>query len=205
VQTVSQYKSNTYSLTPYSRVLLEKLTGFAANQEIPHISWNPKVHYRTHKRPHLACEYYIRFCFSRGGVVSTSNNAQAGGPPLVGCPRLLIPCIRSCPPYRRPFLHPQPEDARGDRTHKTRIRAIIITYSDNVLLSCYPANNAHALCCHLWPVQLYNICSKLSHKRQHFRGGKRIIEHKRCVLISSTSFVPKICHFTRELSDISKI
>ena len=24
---------------------------FAASQEIPHISWNPKVHYRTHKRP----------------------------------------------------------------------------------------------------------------------------------------------------------
>jgi len=24
---------------------------FAASQEIPHISRNPKVHYRTHKRP----------------------------------------------------------------------------------------------------------------------------------------------------------
>ena len=44
----------TYLLTPYSRVLLEKLTGFAANQEIPRILWNnPKVHYCTHKRPHV--------------------------------------------------------------------------------------------------------------------------------------------------------
>ena len=42
---------NTYLLTPWSRVLLEKPTGFAANQEIPCILWNPKVHYRTHKRP----------------------------------------------------------------------------------------------------------------------------------------------------------
>ena len=41
----------TYLLTPWSKVLLEKLTGFATNQEIPRILWNPKVHYRTHKRP----------------------------------------------------------------------------------------------------------------------------------------------------------
>ena len=42
----------TYLLTACSRVFLEKLTGFAANQEIPRILWNnPKVHYRTHKRP----------------------------------------------------------------------------------------------------------------------------------------------------------
>ena len=41
----------TYLLTPWSRILLEKLTGFAANQEIPRILWNnPKVHYRIHKR-----------------------------------------------------------------------------------------------------------------------------------------------------------
>ena len=41
----------TYLLTPWSRVLLEKLTGFAANQEIPRVLWNPKVHCHTHKRP----------------------------------------------------------------------------------------------------------------------------------------------------------
>ena len=44
-------KVNTYLLTPWSRVLLEKLTGSAASQEIPRILWNPKVHYSTHKCP----------------------------------------------------------------------------------------------------------------------------------------------------------
>jgi hypothetical protein len=52
-------------------------------------------------------------CFaSRGSIwpvniVSASLYPEAGGTPLVGCPRLLIQCIRSCPPYRRPFVHPQ--------------------------------------------------------------------------------------------------
>ena len=71
------------------------------------------------------CLIFLNRIFSRGGVVSTSPNPQAGGPPLVGCPRLLIQYIRIYPPYGRPFLYPQPEDApcRGDRDPLTQVRA----------------------------------------------------------------------------------
>jgi hypothetical protein len=73
--------------------------------------------------------------FLRRGVVSTSPNPQAGGPPLVGCPRLLIQFIHSYPPYRRPFLHPQPKDApcRGDRDPHLWLMIIIIITTTTIM------------------------------------------------------------------------
>ena len=50
-----------YLLTAWSRVLLEKLTGFAANQEIPRILWNPKFHYLlTSTRHFLSLHIFVK-------------------------------------------------------------------------------------------------------------------------------------------------
>ena len=38
-------------LTPWCRVLLEKLTGLQLVKKFPAFLRNPKIHYRTHKRP----------------------------------------------------------------------------------------------------------------------------------------------------------
>ena len=48
---VLRYVTLRYLLTPWSRVLLGKLTGSAASKEIPPNFRNPKVPHRTHKRP----------------------------------------------------------------------------------------------------------------------------------------------------------
>ena len=70
----------------------------------------------------------------RWGAVSTSPNHQAGGPPLVCFPRLLIQYIRSYPPYWRPFFHGQPVDASclGKGTRLPRITAVCICYLQHV-------------------------------------------------------------------------
>ena len=41
----------TYLLTPCSRVILEKLTGFQLAKKSSRILWKPKVHHRIHKCP----------------------------------------------------------------------------------------------------------------------------------------------------------
>jgi hypothetical protein len=56
----------------------------------------------------------------------------------------------------------------------------------------YPARNAHAPYCQLWPAPLYNIFRTLSHKRYDIR--KKVTERKMCVLVFCTAFVWNISH-----------
>jgi hypothetical protein len=53
----------------------------------------------------------------------------------------------------------------------------------------YPAYNAHAPYPHMWAVRLYNICSHYLINGTILGGKNRVIEHKMCVLIFSTTFV----------------
>jgi len=93
----------------------------------------------------------------QGGIVSTSPNPQAGGPPLVGCPRMLIQFIFSYPPYRRPFLYPQPEDApcRGERDPLhgrllplQSLKGILIWEKPSFALSVHPPRYT------TWPLEI---------------------------------------------------
>jgi hypothetical protein len=53
----------------------------------------------TRPVPRLCLVIRNKYWGLRGRVVSPPPNPQAGGPPTVGCPRLLIQDIRSYPPY----------------------------------------------------------------------------------------------------------
>jgi hypothetical protein len=67
----------------------------SAGLEIPCFLWNPTFRYRDYKNPLIPrpCVTFRNKQFLlRRGIVDPSS---AGGLPLVGCPRLLIQCIRT--------------------------------------------------------------------------------------------------------------
>jgi hypothetical protein len=96
----------------------------SARQEILCILWKPHVHYRMYRRlppvpilPRRSSQVrglvkcFVTLYFLRWEGVSTSSNPKTGRQPLVGCPRLLIHCIRGYPPY----LEAVPSSVTGGR------------------------------------------------------------------------------------------
>jgi len=77
-------------------------------------------------------------------------------------------------------------------------KAISITYCECMCVSVcicsqgYPAWNAHAQYCHLWPAQLYSIFPHYLISGTIFE--KKVMEHKMCILISYTTFVLNMSH-----------
>jgi len=96
------YRVLTYLLTCSMEQIPRIANRFAASQEIPHILWNPTVHYRIHMclLPVPILRSYQSINTGPRLSVRTFRNVMrfyppAGGPPLVGCPRLLIQYIRA--------------------------------------------------------------------------------------------------------------
>ena len=147
----------TYLLTPCSRVPLEKLTGFAASQEIPRISWNPKVHYRTHKRPppvpilshphpvptipsHFLKIYLILSSHLRLGL--PNGLFRSGFPTKTLCTPLPSSIRALCPahPILLDFI---------TRTIYSRLTITIIIKYQEFQINGPPSKNLDVLLCHL--------------------------------------------------------
>jgi hypothetical protein len=73
-----------------------KLDGSLPNSQAPATCHYPEP--KDLSQSQALCDFQHRK-FLRPAVVSASPNPQAGEPPSVGCPRVRILYVHSCPPY----------------------------------------------------------------------------------------------------------
>jgi hypothetical protein len=77
--------------------------------------------------PRHMCLFRNKVSFYGEELLASPTKHQAGGPLLVGCPRLLIQYIRKYPPYWRPFFNSQPGESE-DLKDPSVDRSIILRW-----------------------------------------------------------------------------
>jgi hypothetical protein len=106
-----------YLLTPWCRVLLEKLAGLQLVKKFPAFYGTRRFITALTSVRHLSVSWASPFQSIYSHPTSCRSILILSTHLHLGLPTLLIQFFLYIPLYRRPFLYPQPEDApcRGDR------------------------------------------------------------------------------------------
>ena len=156
---------------------------FAASQEIPRVSRNPKVHYRTHKRtppvPILGQPNPVHLPISRSILILSTHLR-------LGLTVVSFPPVSPPRPYTRPSPHPYAPHAQPVSFFLILSPARYCVRSTKHLSLRYAVSSSPPL-----PRPDQQYCFILSHKRGDLK--KKLLKMK-CVPSFSATFVWNISH-----------